>query len=83
MFGVTNIFETFLAVVKCITVFVMTLLTFWGACDEPMHELDAPFAFVSVVAKRIPAAPAFFCPPVVVMDLYPPPRVDHSDFAVG
>lgn len=83
MFGATNIFETFFAIVKRISVSVMAFLTFYGTGDEPVHELDTFFAPVSVVAERIPAASAQLSLPVVVMDLYPPPRVDHSDFAVG
>lgn len=73
MFGVANILEAFFAVVKRISVFVMALHTFRSACDEPVHELDALFTFVSVVTKRIPAATAFFSLPIVVMDLHPPP----------
>ncbi|GAH76006.1 unnamed protein product [marine sediment metagenome] len=79
----SDIFETFLAVVKRITEFMMALLAFYGTGDEPVHELDALFAPVSVVAESIPATPAQLSLPVVVMDLNPPMRVDHSDFAVG
>lgn len=83
MFGGCNIFETFLTVVKRITVLVMALHTLRGVHNEPVHELDALFAFISVIAKRIPSASAQLRLPVVVMDLYPPMRIDHSDFAVG
>lgn len=83
MFRRGYIFQTFFAVVKGISVFVMAFEPFRRSGDEPVHELNTFSALVAIVSKSIPATAAQLRLPEIMMDLYPPPRVNDGDFAVG